>query len=737
MTKFAFAKGGAADDAFFAALREAGLLVICPNTPDFLSPRVLELKAWIEAGGVVLAGGFTDQGSGAWLKAIGPEYACPEIWGNLGWSTPCQRECDPPDPLRIFPRALAETDQGHHWTNFQRLPAGSPWRIVSTRIATHPEANKHANVIRARVGKGWIILSNIRTPTPDWIENARALAALENLGLTYVSCEGLAVKQGEGHLTLTLTGEGVKAAKRLHLALEIVPRQDADEDQNGKPDAPQEFRTNAKVDAEGNAQFTLDYFNTARGENRVILRIGADDKWATVFEETRQFPHLVEISPPNYRGMVSSARRTENVLLPFVFTPLREKVENARLEAALFPAEAKRAVWQKVFRGAKLKERVLPIEVPRTATGAYRLTVRLMRPNRAKPLYTNEVAFTIRPTAAHQVFVDQDCTLLRGGNAWFPLGIYHAAPNEASEWMKMGFNSQQFWSWDAGSLDALHTDYDLAVIFEGKHNKGAGVVEGNICKYATDPAIAMWYLWDEPTISDLPKVRTMNARMHGDLDRPTFIVCDQVTRGAVRYQSLYGDVVAADSYPLSVGKDGSIRGDVTEVVARIRALREVTGGERPVVAVLQAFGFEPALQFRCMAYLALAEGVNGIYWYCWKQIGGGKLGDGIVNSPELQTVLAQVVKEMKSLMPAFLSDGESFDVPETKVHGRVFGNAKTKRYLLLVNGAGDAAEVKVSNPLLAKRRVGKTVVGDAPVTIKGGTAIATLPAYATVVVELK
>ncbi len=736
VTKFAFAKGDEADDAFFVALKEAGLLLICPNAPDFLSPRAAELKAWLEEGGIVLAGGFTEPSSAAWLTAIGPEYACPEIWGNLGWSTPRQRELSPPDPLRVFPRPLAETDQGHHWTNFQRLPAGSPWRVVSTRIASHREANGHPNVIRARVGKGWVILSNIRIPTPDWIENARALAALESLGLSFVSCGGLSVRLGEGRLALVVAGEGMKA-KKLQLALDVLPRPDADEDQDGKPDAPQSFRAAGRVGADGRTTFSLDYCNAARGECRVVLRVGADGKWATVLDEMRHFPRLVEIEPPRYRGMVSTARRTADVRLPFSFNPLRERVENARLEATLFAADGKRTIWQKTFRGLKLKEKALAVGLPQTAApGEYRLALRLMRPNRSKPLFTNEVAFTVRAAAPYQTFVDQDGTLLRGGEPWFPLGIYHAGPNEAADWMKMGFNSQQFWSWDAGGLAALHKDWGLSVVFEGKHNKGEGVVEGLVRKYATDPAVAMWYLWDEPTLSDLPKVRAMNVRMHGDLDRPTFIVCDQATIGAVRFQSLYGDVVAVDSYPISV-KDGVVSGDVMEVPERIRRLREVTEGRRPVVAVLQAFGREPEPQFRCMAYLALAEGVNGIYWYCWKQIGGGKIGEGIVNNSDLQKTLARIVGEMKVLSPALLAGGESFAVEGTKVRGRIFGDAKAGRYLLLVNGSPDAAEVKVAHPSLAKRRVGKTVVGTAAVSVKGGVAAVSLPGYAVSVVEVK
>ena len=79
----------------------------------------------------------------------------------------------------------------------------------------------------------------------------------------------------------------------------------------------------------------------------------------------------------------------------------------------------------------------------------------------------------------------------------------------------------------------------------------------------------------------------------------------------------------------------------------------------------------------------------------------------------------------------------SFEVEGTSVLGRVFGSKKTGRYLLLVNGSSDAAEVKVAHPKLAKRKVGKAVVGDAPVAVKSGVATASLPGLAAVVVELK
>ncbi len=733
---FFYARGEMADDAFFDALKSASLVMMCPTTPDSLSARADELKAWLEAGGILIAGGFTEASFDGWLRAIGPEYASPEIWGNLGWSTPKQRELDPPDPLRVFPRRLVDTDQGHHWTNFQPLPGGSVWRVVSKRIASHREANNRPNIIRAPVGKGWIVLSNIRIPAPEWVENARAMSELGRLGLAPVSGDGFAIRQGAGTLKVVVKGDA-EATKGLQLALEIRPRDGADEDQNGKPDKPQAFRAAGAADNAGNVAFALDYDNVARGDCRVLVRIGKGDDWATVLDETRHFPRLVEIDPPNYRGMVSAARRKADVALPFAFTPLKEKVENAKLEAKVVTGDGKTVVWTKTFRGDALKEKTLSLGLKQeTPAGTYRLQTRLMRPGKTKPLFTNEVAFAIRATKPYQTFVDQDGVLLRGGEPWFPLGIYHASPADAARWTKMGFNAQQFWSWDEARLDEIHDTYGISVIYECIHNKSDGVVERNQKKYATNPAIAMWYLWDEPTINEVFQVKRMNERLHGDLERPTFIVCEQDTVAAIKLQASYGDVVAVDSYPISV-KDGEVRGNVMDVPNRLTRMLRVLEGRRPLIAVLQAFGTEPPEHLRCMAYLALSRDVKGIYWYCWSQMGGGKVGIGINTNPDLQTALGKIVEEMKALSPALLAGGTSFEVEGTAVLGRYFGNKKTGRYLLLVNGSSDAAEVKVELPKLAKRKVGKAVVGDAPVSVKSGVVTASLPGLAAVVVEMK
>lgn len=734
-SSFAIPKGETAGDDFFAALKAADLLLLCPLAQDFLSGRIGEMREWLEGGGVIHAGGFTTRDFAKWLTALGEEYRPLEIWGDQGWSTPRQRDLDPPDSLRVFPRCLADTDQGVLWTNFRPPEAGSAWRVVSTRISANPRADGRPNIVRAPVGKGWIILSNIRTPAPEWVENLRALAELARRGLSVEASAGFPVRQGKGSLSLALKGDAA-ATKGLQLVMEVIPQEGADEDQDDKPDAAQSFRAVAgKADGNGVVRLALDYYNAARGECRVIVRVGRGGDWATVLDETRRFPRLVEIDPPNYRGMVSVMRRDAAVKLPFSFNPLMERVEGAKLDAVVETVgERGTAVWKKrlsvaALAGKKTLDLALAANAP---AGAYRLRTRLMRPGKSKPLFTNEVAFAIREAKPYQTMIDQDGVLLRGGKPWFPLGIFHAKPDEAAQWSPIGFNAAQFWSWDdfGDAIEGLHRERGIDVVYEGAQDQ-------HVRKHATNPGVAMWYLADEPALDRMKEVRQRNEMLHQDLERPTFIVGDQETRGAVAMQLAYGDVVAADSYPIWPDRKDPTKmsGDVMDVWRRVQTAGVVADGRRPVMAVLQSFGHEPMEHLRAMAFLSLAEGVKGIFWYCWKQVGGGKVGEGLVNSSECQERLKTLVGEIRPLTTALMAGGESFGVANTQVRGRIFGDAKTGRHLLLVNGSPDAAEVKVALPSLAKRRVGKTVVGDAAVSVKGGVVEATLPGLAVVVVR--
>ena len=67
--------------------------------------------------------------------------------------------------------------------------------------------------------------------------------------------------------------------------------------------------------------------------------------------------------------------------------------------------------------------------------------------------------------------------------------------------------------------------------------------------------------------------------------------------------------------------------------ARWRACRAACGDERPVLAVLQSFCWEPQEKFRAMAYLSIVSGARGILWYCWQE---GDPPNGLHTNPALQ-----------------------------------------------------------------------------------------------------
>ncbi len=58
------------------------------------------------------------------------------------------------------------------------------------------------------------------------------------------------------------------------------------------------------------------------------------------------------------------------------------------------------------------------------------------------------VKFKVVPVRPKQFFVDQDGTILKEGRPFFPLGLHHAHGWQIDEWLPMGVNMIQTWSWD-------------------------------------------------------------------------------------------------------------------------------------------------------------------------------------------------------------------------------------------------------------------------------------------------
>lgn len=134
------------------------------------------------------------------------------------------------------------------------------------------------------------------------------------------------------------------------------------------------------------------------------------------------------------------------------------------------------------------------------------------------------------------------------------------------------------------------------------------------------PSLLAYYTKDEPTIELSPRVFIMNS-VFGKVDsvRPSLNTLDQVTLGAQKLDLIRPPVYIYDDYPL---RPNTALGDLGGFAVRIEQaglLAEERG--IPLWLTLQGFQlgiigrYPTSAENRCMAYLSLANGADGIAYY--------------------------------------------------------------------------------------------------------------------------
>ena len=275
------------------------------------------------------------------------------------------------------------------------------------------------------------------------------------------------------------------------------------------------------------------------------------------------------------------------------------------------------------------------------------------------------------------------------------------------------------------------------------------------------PALLGYYLFDEPSPAK-------EGQTPADLKRVYDVVADEdpyhpvgvcINRQDVTddYSDCF-DVVLPDPYPLVK----TVR-PLTYVSDRVDVTRELLAGRKPVWIVPQAFGWDvikgiddperyrtpsPA-QERCMTYLALVRGVQGVLYYCyhvytgfdaerkkagkWPYILGGYLPDQQV---ELWGSLAELGVEMKAFGTSLLERGATCG-NDGSVFWRITGAGAGGRWLLAVN-AGSESSVSTLVPAQDVELTGAELrFGNGKVALTGAGISLHLPALGTLAALLK
>jgi hypothetical protein len=229
-------------------------------------------------------------------------------------------------------------------------------------------------------------------------------------------------------------------------------------------------------------------------------------------------------------------------------------------------------------------------------------------------------------------FTPDNC-LIMDGRPFFPIGIYSVYPVSAIEEIKeAGFNTVHTYEYEVEYLKEFVRSTEnaglKALIYPGSRLEKSEFNMNNVKKavrhLAKSPAILSWYLSEEPDLFNISPEEIEKERKairHLDPVRPASILVAGFKKYANYSDS--ADIFMIEIYPVP-------RRPITEVAEHVDVARKAIGGNAPVWAVLQAFGYyndknrgwgwerEPTFQeMKAMTYLAISRGARGIFYFTY------------------------------------------------------------------------------------------------------------------------
>ena len=597
-------------------------------------------------------------------------------------------------------------DKEGHWT--LELKGCKGWE----RPGFSPFGSEHGAVM-LRLGQGLVVLTAFDGRKSDKFKEglARELA-LQNAGVafkgvTFVNAVGKRVgklARGDGKVELSflnLTDDPATVSAELVVESAAGKRTFTGEGSGIKKGA---FKVAVPGDflAYGPAKASMSFTEKRNGKTYVA------GKWSL------DWPEYFSVVLPEYRGMVSAARREAAVHLGARFDDARQESfagRDADIEIT-GPDGAKIAAFKKTFDESPRLSFDAPLAQD-AATGTYRVAVRST--DASGKQIGAEGSFKIVPVRPGQVFIDQDGVLLADGKPWYPFGIYHLAGRDniiaAAE---MGLDLAQLWSGSKENLESLK-EFGIRLVYETEawgqvintFVNGSGYIP-EVYNFETNAnfrtraelvrdnpaALAFYYTSDEgdpPVLPGIKHVRDYWEKIDPE-DHPTYLVA---TRDPAMSDG--ADIIGVDCYPRSFGAKRPMT-SISDLIEKFNA--QLPG--RCIIAVPESFGHsgkhqETPEECKCMAYLSMVHGAKGVFWYCWWDSGN----QGACADAETRRVIKEVTTEAKDFKLALLVPGATvIRSADDRVRARLCGDATTGRFLIAVNGSDDPSDGVLESPAL-------------------------------------
>lgn len=273
------------------------------------------------------------------------------------------------------------------------------------------------------------------------------------------------------------------------------------------------------------------------------------------------------------------------------------------------------------------------------------------------------------PPAEHTVQIGGDRRLWVDGHPFFPLGFYWVAREERHYRLlaETGFNTVVYEAVPQGGvtddfaaaeadLDLLHrcglkgiVDFSWSV--RGPRSEMAEIQRG-VERLRHHPAVLAWEIVDEP--HSFGGVGPEELQEAYDLIRsldpyhPIFVNFYVAGYSTLCLNAL--DILGRDPYPVP-------REPLGMVATSVEEMNRLSGGTKPLWITLQAFSEPPAftrptfMQVRCMTYLALLRGANGLLYFLYGYPGcpaGEPMPDAY---PSLWGEFPRLAREIPALLP--------------------------------------------------------------------------------------
>ena len=313
------------------------------------------------------------------------------------------------------------------------------------------------------------------------------------------------------------------------------------------------------------------------------------------------------------------------------------------------------------------------------------------------------------PPKEEFVAAGPDGNIYLGEQPFFPIGIYYPTIEGLPELAKAGFNLVQYSVFpkefrmygvkgDAGEF--LETAHRLGLkVYAnvrgmtealGQDRGDNDVVWQRMRMLRAHPALLAWYLLGEPYCGNIaPREAEAWYRRLRTFDpaHPTWGVF--ASPDYFDWWTKAVDIVATDPYPVDL-KHPKLNRPLTMVSDYIDRLRAVAPGPRPLWAVLQIWtnGGQPSSQqARCMVYLALTHGANGILFYRYRP-----------RRNDLWAEVLELAGELKALAPVCLAPDAPQPATCDTPHVHCLLKQADSVYLIAVNASEQPVRATFSLP---------------------------------------